>query len=387
MGSLTLRHAVILTPREVIPDGFVRIVDGAVAGVGPEPAEQGPDDVNVRGHLVAPGLVDVHIHGAGGYDVMSLKSRDLEGMAKFLACRGVTSFVPTTVSLPPEDIKRACTALISFMDSRPRGAARALGLHLEGPYISPARRGAHLAENLRAPDLGELRELLASCRGVIREVTIAPELPGAIDAIRLLSSSGVTVQLGHTDATFSQAMEALRAGATKFTHLFDAMRPFHHREPGTVGAALLSNAYVELIGDLVHVSPEAILLAYRVIGPRRLVLVSDATPAAGLPEGEYSFWGLSVVSRGGAAWIRGSNTLAGSASTLETDMANLYRVGIDISDAVGAATQNPAMSIGAHLKEGVGELRAGMRGDLVILNKELRVVASVVDGETVCGSL
>jgi N-acetylglucosamine-6-phosphate deacetylase len=387
MGSLTLRHAVVIAPREVIPDGFVRIVDGVIIDVGPEPTEQGPDDINVRGRLVSPGLVDVHIHGAGGYDVMSLTSRDLEGMARFLACRGVTSFVPTTVSLPPEDIKRACRALASFMKSRSRGTARALGIHLEGPYISPLRRGAHLAENLRTPKLEELRELLAACGDVIREVTIAPELPGAMDAVRLLSSSGVTVQLGHTDATFSQAMEALRAGATKFTHLFDAMRPFHHREPGAVGAALLSDAYVELIGDLIHISPEAVLLAYRVIGPRRLVLVSDATPAAGLPEGEYSFWGIDVVSKGGAVWIRGSGTLAGSASTLEIDMANLYRVGINLSDVVGAATQNPAISIGAHVRERVGELRANMRGDVIVLDKELKVVASIVDGEVTCGGL
>lgn len=387
MGSLTLRHAVLVTPREVIPDGFVRIVNGTVTEVGPEPTGQGADDINLRGYLVAPGLVDVHIHGAGGYDVMDLTSKDLEGMAKFLACRGVTSFVPTTVSLPPDDIKRACRALVDFIESRPRGAARALGLHLEGPYISPRRRGAHLAANLRTPELGEIKELLAECGGVIREVTIAPELPGAIDAIRLLSSSGVTVQLGHTDATFSQAMEALRAGATKFTHLFDAMRPFHHREPGTVGAALLSDAYVELIGDMIHVSPEAVLLAYRVVGPHRLVLVSDATPAAGLPDGEYSFWGLSVVKRGGAAWIRGSDTLAGSASTLETDMANLYRVVTNVSDAVGAATQNPAMSIGAHVKDGVGELRAGMKGDVVVLDKDLKVIAAIMGGDVVCGNL
>ncbi|MFP3310134.1 MAG: N-acetylglucosamine-6-phosphate deacetylase [Acidilobus sp.] len=387
MGSLTLRHAVVIAPREVIPDGFVRIVDGVIIDVGPEPTEQGPDDINVGGRLVSPGLVDVHIHGAGGYDVMSLTSRDLEGMARFLACRGVTSFVPTTVSLPPEDIKRACGALASFMKSRSRGTARALGIHLEGPYISPLRRGAHLAENLRTPKLEELRGLLAACGDVIREVTIAPELPGAMDAVRLLSSSGVTVQLGHTDATFSQAMEALRAGATKFTHLFDAMRPFHHREPGAVGAALLSDAYVELIGDLIHISPEAVLLAYRVIGPRRLVLVSDATPAAGLPEGEYSFWGIDVVSKGGAVWIRGSGTLAGSASTLEIGMANLYRVGINLSDAVGAATQNPAISTGAHVRERVGELRANMRGDVIVLDKELKVVASIVDGEVTCGSL
>lgn len=383
-GSVTLRHVIVVTPTEVIPDGFVRVSDGLVQGLGPEPAPQGPDDINARGLIAAPGLVDVHIHGAGGYDVMDLSTRSIVGMAEFLACRGVTSFIPTTVSLELEDMIRACAAVRGALTSR---GSRVLGIHFEGPYISKARAGAHDPNVIRDPSADEVNRLLAECGDVMREVTMAPELPGAIEAIRQLSSRGVVVQVGHSDATFAQVQEAFRAGATKVTHLFDAMRPFHHREPGVVGAALASRAYVEIIGDMVHVSPEAFTLAYEVVGPRRLALVSDATPAAGLPEGRYSFWGLSVESRGGAAWISGKGVLAGSASTLDVDMANVYRLGISAPEAIQMATMTPALSASALARDAVGALAPGAAGDVVLLDKDLRPRATFLRGVQVCGKL
>ncbi len=382
MGSLTIRHATLYTPFVRLEDAYVTISNGTIVSVGREPARDVTgDQVDARGLIVAPGLIDTHIHGVAGRDASEGSPEALEVMARALARHGVTSFIPTTVSMPLEGVERACKAVEDFMASwRPTGA-RPLGIHLEGPYISPVRAGAHDRSALRLPGPGEVVELMDSCKP-LREITIAPELPGALRSIAFLARRGVVVQVGHTDADYRTVIDALAAGATKVTHLYDAMRGFNHRDPGPVAAALSTEGiYVELIADLVHVSPEALGLAIRAAGPHRVVLVSDAIAAADMPDGVYRLGGLEVEVRDGVARLAGSNTIAGSTSLLDKDLRNVASLGLDLGQAIAMATANPARSIGADFREMVGVIRPGMRGDLVVLDRDLTVVATIIEGE------
>jgi len=328
--------------------------------------------------IVSPGLVDLQINGAFGFEV-GADAAALRALAARLPETGVTTFLPTIVSSPAERYREAAAA---FAAARGAPGARMPGLHLEGPLLGEERAGAHSPAAIRAAasTLDDvLDELLAA--GVVSLVTVAPERPGALPLIRRLREAGVTVALGHTDATFEQMTGGIDAGATLVTHLYNTMRGFHHREPGAVGAALLDDRVaVSLIADGIHAHPAALNLALRTKGPQRMVLVTDAVAAAGMPPGEVRLGGAAVFSDGKAARLE-DGTLAGSVLTLDRAVrVAVSRGGARLEEALTMASTNPARLLGLPK---TGRLASGYDADLVLWDSSMQVEGVFIGGKKV----
>jgi N-acetylglucosamine-6-phosphate deacetylase len=323
--------------------------------------------------LLCPGFIDLQINGAFGADVGPDAIRTL--VAK-LPTTGVTSFLPTLISSPPERYEE-------FFDALEEGAvkkgARVLGAHLEGPFLAPDRKGAHDPAHLRPIDLGFIRELLGS--GKVRIMTLAPELPNALEAIELLLEGGAVASAGHTDATCEEVTRAVDAGLSVGTHLYNAMRPLAHREPGTVGALLTDDRVkVGIIADGVHVHEAALRLAYRAKGSEGLILVTDAMQAAGMPPGDYELGQRKVHLEDGAVRLP-DGTLAGSALTMDEAVRNAVRfLVVSLAQAVRMAAETPAAALNL---DGKGKIAVGCDADFVLLDAEGTVLETIVAGETV----
>jgi N-acetylglucosamine-6-phosphate deacetylase len=338
--------------RVSIDDGLITAVDVDATGV--------PEDAA----YIAPGLVDVHVHGWGGHDAMG--DRDaLDGMARALLRRGVTSFLPTAVTAPLDDLTAFAERVRSWMPSAPGDGAEPLGFNLEGPFLADARRGAHDQTQLRAPaDVSP--ETIETLTDGLRLLTVAPELAGATDLIGALSRAGVAVSLGHSAALVDEARKAFAAGASSTTHLFNAMSGFEHRSPGLAVAALLEDdAYVELIADGIHVNPALWELITRLKPVDRLLLVSDAVPLAGTGDGRGRIGSLSVDVDGWRCTVVGTDTLAGSVIALDTAVRNVVASGVPLPAAVAAASRNPLALLGITDR---GRIAVGQRADLVELD-------------------
>ena len=363
----------LITGGTVLRDGAAEPGDVAIAGgrvVASSPA--GSTVLDATGLLVAPGLIDVQINGAAGVDLTYEPERWPE-VAAFLPRTGVTSWCPTLITCPVESIARAQASVVGAV---PDGAAAPLGLHLEGPMLSPANRGAHPVEHLRLPD-PRLYADWSPATGVAL-VTIAPELPGAIAAIETLAGRGVAVSVGHSAAGPVEVAAAADAGARGVTHLFNAMGPLHHRELGTVGAALAEDRLrCGLIADGLHVHPAVVRVAWDRLGPERTVLVSDAVWALGAPAGPHRLGDTLVVADDNGVRT-GDGRLAGSLLGLDDGLRTLLAAGASPADAVAAATSTPAALLGLADR---GHLRAGAVGDVVLLTPALEVVATVVRGQ------
>jgi len=343
--------------RVSIDDGLITAVDVDATGV--------PEDAA----YIAPGLVDVHVHGWGGHDAMG--DRDaLDGMARALLRRGVTSFLPTAVTAPLDDLTAFAERVRSWMPSAPGDGAEPLGFNLEGPFLADARRGAHDQMQLRAPaDVSP--ETIETLTDGLRLLTVAPELAGATDLIGALSRAGVAVSLGHSAALVDEARKAFAAGASSTTHLFNAMSGFEHRSPGLAVAALLEDdAYVELIADGIHVHPTLWELITRLKPVDRLLLVSDAVPLAGTGDGRGRIGSLSVDVDGWRCTVVGTDTLAGSVIALDTAVRNVVASGVPLPAAVAAASRNPLALLGITDR---GRIAVGQRADLVELDDGLVV--------------
>jgi N-acetylglucosamine-6-phosphate deacetylase len=328
----------------------------------------------VRG-FVCPGFIDLQINGAFGIDVEP-DARALEGLGRELPKTGVTSFLPTAISWPAERYAGFVDAIREASNSP---GARILGAHIEGPFLSPARKGAHDPANLRPVDL-ELTERLAGS-GMVRMMTLAPELPGAKEAIRLLLNGGVVPSAGHTEARYEDMLRAIDAGLPMCTHLYNAMSPFEHRAPGAIGA-LLTDGRVRagIIADGVHAHEGALRLAYQRKGPGGLALVTDAMEAAGMAEGEYELSGRKVRLEKGCVRLP-DDTLAGSALTMDRAVRNAVEfMGAPLQDAVRMASETPAEILGV---SGKGRIRPGADADLVILGTEHTVEETIVAGEAI----
>lgn len=379
-GCLLLDRSQIIAGRLTIEAGrIVSVEDQPTAGSGPANQRVDPDQI------VAPGFIDLHVHGAGGFTATEGETA-LRAMAAALSARGVTAFVPTAVSAPLDDLAQfaAVAARVAAEDERLSGRrtvpsrARVLGVHLEGPAIADGHRGAHDAAFLVEPArlLWAWQQEPARWAGV-RLVTLAPELPGAVDLIRYLGSLGVVVSLGHSGATFDEAMAGYTAGARSTTHLLNAMSGLEHRAPGLAAAALVQRtAFAELIADEVHVDRRLWPLLWRALGPR-LVLVSDAMAAAGLGDGVYNLGRRLVIVTGGQATLK-DGTLAGSTITVADGVRNLVAAGLPLHRAVWTATGAPARLLG---RRDLGRIAPGAMADLVVLDRHGRVERTMIGGQ------
>jgi N-acetylglucosamine-6-phosphate deacetylase len=321
--------------------------------------------------LVVPGFVDLHVHGGAGGDTMRGEA-DVRRLARFHAGHGTTSLLPTTVTAPDADILAAAEGVAAVMARPEPGAATVLGLHLEGPFISPKRLGAQ-PPFARPPDLALFEDLRA--RVPVRVCTFAPEEDKGFAFLRVATAAGCRCQIGHSDASFEQVLEALEAGAAGFTHLFNAMRPFQPRDPGVAGAALLAAPYAELIPDLLHVAPAAIRLALRCVPG--LYAITDAMEAAGCPDGVYHLGRHEVVKQGEFARLR-DGTLASSVLTMDQAFRNLVGLGLTPEDAVRRTSTLAAEHIGLADR---GRLEPGARADILVLDADLRLRRVFAGGE------
>ncbi len=356
-----------LTGRLVLDD---RVAGGSVTVEGELITSVSPDDsVAADAAFVAPGFVDVHVHGWGGHDAMGGQDA-LDGMARALLRRGVTSFLPTAVSAPLERLHEFAETVREWLPNAPADGAQPLGFNLEGPFLAESRRGAHDPAFLRLPadvPRGQVEPLVAG----LRVITMAPELPGALELIAWLHARGVAISLGHSAATLAETVAGYLAGATTTTHLFNAMTGIEHRAPGMAVAALVDDAvYTELIADGIHVDRALWPIVTRLKPAYRLLLVSDAIYLAGTGDGQGSVGGLPVEVKDGRVTLAGTATLAGSVLSLDVAVRNVVGSGVALPFAVAAASRNPLALLGIAER---GRLEAGQRADLVELDEDLNV--------------
>jgi len=334
---------------------------------------------------LAPAFFDAHIHGAAGHDVMEATPEALRAIGSFLATKGTGAYLATTVTAPLDATLRAVSGLAKLIadpllfDNGIRPMARLLGIHLEGPFLSHAKCGVQPVEHMLAPDIATFDRIFDAAEGTVRLMTIAPELPGAVELIRHATKRGVRISLGHSNATAAETRAAISAGAVSATHTFNAMRALDHREPGILGTVLTTDSlYAELICDGIHVAPEMVRLWYRAKGRHRGILVTDAMSAAGMPDGEYQLGGFAVQVADGRATARG--VLAGSVLTLDRALINFMKyTGTQLEDALQMVTTNPAAMIG--LESSVGSLAEGRAANLVALDAEGRLLAATINGK------
>ena len=368
-----LAGARVVTPRRILNPGWVEIDRERITYVGAgHPPARSSSVVDVSGAWLVPGFIDLHMHGGGGADVTKGPD-DMRRAVGFHRGRGTTR---TLVSLMAQPVDLMCAQLGWAADLAEAGGIA--GVHLEGPFLAQARCGAQRPESLLLPDALVLRKLLDAGRGWVRTVTVAPELPGALDVIVELVANGVVAAIGHTDATYDEAAAGFAAGATLATHLFNAMRAFRQREPGAAIAALDAGADVELVNDGFHVHDSLVRLVGR-SGGRTLTFVTDAISATGVGDGEYTLGEQSVVVRDGAARLAGSDRLAGSTLTMDAALRRaVHPVGLSLEAASIAASGNPSRVLG--LADQTGAIAAGLDADLVLLDNQLDVRRVMVRG-------
>lgn len=367
----------VLRGRVVLEDGLLEdgmvVFDGeTIAYVGPPKAEyeHGADQLSTGGYIW-PGLIDIHIHGAGGKDVMDATPEAIETISRTLGRYGVTGFLATTTTGDRQQLERAMVNIVEHAPYLQEGA-EVLGIHLEGPWICPEQRGAHHPAYITDPHPEDARWAEAVSEGTLRVVTMAPERPGAMGTIRELVNHGVIVSAGHTSATYAEMMVAAAGGVTHLTHFFNAMRGLHHREPGVVGAGLTEERFsLELIADGHHVHPVMIQLLMQSKAPEDIILISDGMRAVGMPAGKYDFGGFTVFSDGETVRLA-DGTLAGSLLTLDQAVRNIVRyAGLPLYKAVKMASLTPAKQIGVDGE--MGSLVPGKLANAVMVDDACRI--------------
>jgi N-acetylglucosamine-6-phosphate deacetylase len=369
----------VYTPDRILDPGTVLLEGARIKAVGLADALPVPGDAEVieaQGTAVVPGLIDVHLHGLLGHDAMGAGLADV---IRALPAFGVTAFLGTTLTLPREEIIAALEAMAEVLADPPMGA-HCVGVHVEGPYLSPKRPGMATADWMRPLTWAEFEELQAAAHGRIRMLTLAPEVEGTMACIPRLIEASVVPVIGHSDATFEQVAQAVQLGLSHATHTFNAMRPLHHRQPGVVGAVMyFDEIAAELIADGVHVHPAVMAILLRIKGMERVVLVSDASPLAGLPDGTYEWARKRVFVRDGSCRLA-DGTIAGAHALLDTGVRNLVGlVGLPLEQALVPATRVPAEELGLPK----GRLASGYDADVVLLDRELCPVLTLVGGEVV----
>lgn len=387
MPALVIYPDRALTPTEEIPHPVVVVTDARIAAIGRRddvPVPPGANQHVARGMTLVPGFVDLHIHGASGHDVMEGTREALETVATTVARSGTTSLLATTVTASETQTCQSARGIAHYIRSQDSGQvpqrpiAEILGIHFEGPFISHTCRGVHPPDWIALPSISTLRHFLEAAEGTGRILTLAPELPLALELIDALRAAGLVPAMGHTNATYAETVAAIARGARHAVHFFNAMRPFSHRETGIVGAVLTApDVFAELIADGVHVDPAAMKLLIAAKGIERLLLVSDGTAATGMPDGRYRLGTFEVLLSGGVC-RNAEGKLAGSALTLDRALRVVVDLGVPLGDALRMLTLNPAKQLGIESRKGV--LAAGADADLVLLDSELRVASVMTRG-------
>lgn len=385
---LTLRGARLVDATIDIAHSDITINDTRIQEIGhAHSAEQ--NSIDATDAIITPGFIEVHTHGGGGFNLHTTNMQEIASYAHWIPKTGVTSFLIAVIGTPhslPEPQLQAAVAAIELFETKsgnePEGEpiAEPLGIHLEGPYISEKRRGAHPPSWLRVPNEHETERMLELTKGYLRLITVAPELPNAEKMIRRLIDAGVTVSMGHTDVNYEQAQAAIRLGITHATHCFNAMRPLLHREPGPIAAIAQSpQVFGELIADGMHVHPAMMDMLVRILGPERTIVVTDAQAPTGLAHGTFEFGGQEVrVIRGVARLADG--TLAGSMLTMDKALRNILETThVSLQQAIGMLTLNPARS--AQIEKRKGRLSVGYDADLLIFDKSLTLQATICRGK------
>ena len=355
-------------------DNKIRQIGGYVAG-----AEEIELPENA---VVLPGFIDEHIHGAGGSDAMDGNTKDLAIIAETVAKEGTTSFLATTMTQSKENILKAMRAVKEYREAAGEQGARIAGVHLEGPFIAAAHKGAQPLEYVAAPDAKTFDEYNAACGNAIKIITLAPETDGALDFIRHIVAQGTVVSIGHTGAKYAEVKAAMEAGATNVTHTYNAQSPLHHREIGVVGSALLlEDLYCELICDTIHVSVPAMQLLVKNKRADKLALITDAMRAKGLADGVSELGGQTVYVKGGEARLA-DGTLAGSVLRMNRALQNMVeKVGVPFTQAVDYCTINPARTL--KMENEAGSIAEGKRADFAVLNDKFDVLYTVRDGKII----
>jgi N-acetylglucosamine-6-phosphate deacetylase len=387
----------VVTPAGVLSPGWIRVagnrIDAVGSGAATRPLPPGLPVTELHGHWVLPGFVDMHVHGGGGASFTVGPADDARRAAAFHRGHGSTTLVASLVTAPLADLEARAAMLAALAD---QGVVA--GIHLEGPFLSAVRCGAQDPRHMLAPDVAAFERLCAAAAGHLRVITIAPELPGAVGLIKAAARAGVTAAVGHTDATADVTSAAVDAGVTHATHLFNGMRPLHHREPGPAGALLdRDEVTCEVIADGVHLHDTVIRLTARAAGPGRLVLITDAMAAAGMPDGSYRLGSMRVDVTGGVARLAGGDepgttgasagrggAIAGSTATMADVVRHAVAAGLPVTAVAAAASTTPARVLG--LGDRTGALRAGLNADLVVCDEEFRLRAVMRQGEWLAGN-
>ncbi len=374
----------LYTPYRRRTDWLLHIAQGKIRRMLPASEAEGiPAEkmIHLPNAMVAPGFVDLHVHGGAGLDLMDGSLSTLQKVSRTLARFGTTSFLATTMSAPDAELESAILGLAAHRHAATDGA-RPIGIHMEGPFLNPLRRGTHSAGSLRKADRQSFLRLVELSENTIRRLTIAPEMDPGCELIRAASELGIAVSLGHSDATEKQARAAVDAGATQATHTFNAMRPFHQREPGILGVALTDDRiYAEIIADGVHTQPGSVDLLLRVKGVDRIPLVTDGSSGLGMPDGNYPFGGKTVTVKDGEC-RDSEGHLAGSTLTLDRAVRNLIEwLDVPLHEALIMASATPARSM--RMGNGMGIVRPGADADLVFLDHNLQVLQTMVAGRIV----
>lgn len=376
MKTFIINNLTVHSEKETYQNGYIKVVDGKIAEVGPVSQYKQDDDAKVitlsPDYQVIPGAIDIHIHGASNSDAMDATHEALSTMAETLPKEGTTSFLATTMTQSTQAIESALLNAGEYIESQTQEHAEIVGIHLEGPFISPVRKGAQPEEHIIDPDVTLFKRWQEMAGNQIKLVTLAPEQPNGLDLAAHLRETGVVASIGHSDATYDQIDEAIQAGTTHVTHLYNGMRGLHHREPGVLGAAYLRDElYVELIADGIHCRPEMVKLAYNQITSERMILITDSLRAKWLEKGTYDLGGQPVYVNETKATLS-NGTLAGSILKMNDAIKNTIKyTDCSMTDIIKMTAENPAKQL--RIFDRKGSIQVGKDADFVILNDRLDV--------------
>lgn len=379
MNNKIIQHVKVHLPHQILPSATVWISNGKLKRIEPtqeiETIEGDAERIDGNGMWLIPGMIDVHIHGANGYDMMDGTEDSIQEVSRACAATGCTSFLATSVSSTIVDLLNMIRSVKAVI-GREQGA-RIAGIHLEGPYLNPKRKGMQNEKYLRHPNLEEMKLIIREAGSLIKMVTIAPELPGGLELISFLKEQGVVIAVAHSDATYEEAKLAFTAGASHVTHCFNGMRPIHHRDPGLIVAAFEEpHVSLQAIVDQVHLHPAIVRLMHRLKGPEGMVLITDALQAMGLGDGNYMFGGHHVTVSEGIARLA-DGTLASSTVTMNEALRLTEANGISMEDAVRMASTTPAHILGLSRK---GKIEVGYDADLVLMDERYQVQWTMIEG-------